>query len=125
MLARVLSSAGTHSVVLTWNASITPNVTYNVYRSTVSGMYSSPIAWFVTDLTYTDVVSAFGPDRYYYVVTAVDTDGESGYSDEALAIIPQFSAVTEGVPLTRLDDIDARAVVLPYLSGLPVQMDGV
>jgi hypothetical protein len=88
-----LSGAGAapvvHSVSLTWAASASTVVGYNLYSSSHSGgpytrMNSSPTA----SLSYsdTDVVSG---DTYYFVATAVDSEGtESVYSNQAVALIP-------------------------------------
>ena len=76
-------------VNLSWTASTTPNVTYNVYVSMVSGgpytiINSSPI----TGLTYQDLDTISG-NTYYYVATAVDSAGqESVNSNEASVTIP-------------------------------------
>ncbi len=80
----------THSVALTWNASISPTVTgYNIYRSTVSGSsyvkINSPLN---PGLSYTDA-TVQNATTYYYVTTAVDASGgESGFSNEVSAVIP-------------------------------------
>jgi hypothetical protein len=82
---------GSHYVVLSWTASTTPGVIgYNVYRGTTSGgpyskLNSSP----VTGTTYTDDTVQAGA-TYYYVGTAVASDGvtESAYSDQASATVP-------------------------------------
>ncbi|HVW85263.1 MAG TPA: hypothetical protein VHB50_11310 [Bryobacteraceae bacterium] len=78
-----------HSVSLNWTASITPGVTYNVYRSTTSSgpwtkVSASPVA--VTTFSDNSVASA---RTYYYATTAVDGSGkESAYSNVATAVIP-------------------------------------
>jgi hypothetical protein len=78
----------TESVVLGWTASTLQVGGYNVYRGVVSG---GPYTKLNTNVdisaTYTDVGMAVG--TYYYVVTALDSTGdESGYSNEANAIVP-------------------------------------
>jgi len=77
-----------HTVDLTWNTS-TDAVGYNVYRGTVPG---GPYAMINTSLdsttAYTDS-SVVSGDTYYYVATAVNASGdESGYSNQAQAVIP-------------------------------------
>lgn len=78
------------SVVLTWVASTSTNVTgYRVYRSTVKG---GPYNLIAPDLpavvTYTDSTVQPG-QTHYYVVTAVDgNNNASVYSNEAAALIP-------------------------------------
>jgi Zn-dependent M28 family amino/carboxypeptidase len=70
-------------VVLTWNAALGTIAGYNVYRALVShGDYQRVNAALVKQLYYVD---RFLPSdtEYYYVVTAVDTQGhESNYSLE-------------------------------------------
>jgi Abnormal spindle-like microcephaly-assoc'd, ASPM-SPD-2-Hydin len=88
-----LSGIGTavvsHSVSLTWNASTSTVVGYNVYRGSVSGgpytlLTSTPNG----SLSYTDT-TVVGGQTYFYVVTAVDASGnESVVSNEASVVIP-------------------------------------
>jgi len=87
-----LTGTGTpsHSVALSWTASISSNVAgYYVYRgATLGGPYtklnSSPVAGTV----YTDYTVQSG-QTYYYVATSVDgTGSESAYSEAAKAVVP-------------------------------------
>ncbi len=84
-----IQTAISHSVTLSWTASTSTVVGYNIYRSTVPGgpytlVTSSP----VSTTTYTDTTVQAGV-TYYYVVTAVDASGnESVYSNEASASVP-------------------------------------
>lgn len=76
------ATAGNAQVALTWNA-VNGATSYNVKRATVSGgpytTVSSP-----TSATYTDT-SVTNGTTYYYVVTAVNAQGESAASNEARA----------------------------------------
>ena len=77
-----------HTLDLTWNASADA-VGYNIYRGTASG---GPYTMINTSLdsttTYTDNTVVSG-QTYYYVATAVTGDSqESGYSNQATAIVP-------------------------------------
>lgn len=75
-----------HTVTIGWTASTTPNVTYNVYVSgTSGGPYS--ILGNTTALTFVDLAGTAG-STYYYVVTAINQYGESGYSNEASVTLP-------------------------------------
>ena len=76
-----------HYVSLSWTASTTPNVTYNVYRTTTSGVYSGPLVSTGTATIYTDFAVAAG-QTYYYVVTADNSSGESAYSTPSQATVP-------------------------------------
>jgi fibronectin type 3 domain-containing protein len=60
---------------------------YNVYRSTQNGSGYTKIGSTTTQLAYADTSVAYGT-TYYYVVTAVDAAGESGYSNQTIAVIP-------------------------------------
>ena len=77
-----------HTVTLKWTASTSPGVTaYNVYRSTQNGSGYTKIGNTTTQLTYVDT-SVTNGITYYYVVTAIDAAGESGYSNQTIAVIP-------------------------------------
>jgi hypothetical protein len=77
-----------HTVDLSWSAS-TGAVGYNVYRGTVSGGPYSMINTSLDGTTaYTDNTAVSG-QAYYYVATAVNSASqESGYSNQAQAMIP-------------------------------------
>jgi len=87
----VVTLAGeSHSVALTWTASSSVVVGYNIYRGTTNGgpyslqLDQSPIS----GTSFTDVTVQAG-QTYYYVVTAVESGGtESVYSNQASASIP-------------------------------------
>jgi len=76
-----------HSVVLNWSASPASGVAYKVYRSTSAGVYSTPLASSISATSYTDGTVQSGT-TYYYVVTAVNSGGESARSNESPAAIP-------------------------------------
>jgi hypothetical protein len=84
------SATVSHSVSLTWTASVSPNVAgYNVYRSTTSGgPYSQLNSSLVTVTSFTDG-SVVSGQTYYYVATAVDANNDqSQYSSQSQASIP-------------------------------------
>ena len=80
--AGLTATAGNQQVGLAWTAS-SGATSYNVYRGTASGgpyaKISSANTTSSTDSTVTNGTT------YYYVVTAVNSAGESGYSNEASA----------------------------------------
>lgn len=84
-----LSGTGTHSVQLSWGASSTSGVTYNVYRGTASGAEgATPInPGSVSGLNFTDTSVTSGV-TYFYVVKAVNSGGTSTASNEVQAAIP-------------------------------------
>lgn len=78
-----------YSVLLSWTASSSSVIGYNVYSGTVSGgPYTKLTSTPVTTTSYTD--SSVQPgNTYYFVVTAVNSeDQESAYSGQASAAIP-------------------------------------
>ena len=82
-------SAIQHSVDVTWIASTSTVVGYNVYRGTQSGgPYTLVSTALVTDTAFTDLTVQAG-QLYFYVVTSVDSSGtESVNSNEASAQVP-------------------------------------
>jgi Malectin domain len=87
---RLSARNASHSVSLSWTASVTPNVAgYNVYRGKTSGgPYTLITTALATGTTYTDA-SVQASTTYYYVATAVDSMGnESLNSNEAVANVP-------------------------------------
>jgi hypothetical protein len=80
-------AAGDGLVTLNWNANTEGDLAgYNVYRSTISGSgFTLLNSSLLSSSDYTDeTVSHF--TRYYYVVTAVDTDAlESAFSEQVWA----------------------------------------
>jgi hypothetical protein len=88
-----LSGAGaqqsSHTVGLVWTDSATSVAGYNVYRGTnTGGPYAKLTASPTASTQFTDTGLQSG-QTYYYVVTAVDSNGiESAYSDQATASIP-------------------------------------
>jgi len=87
-----LSGTGTHDIILTWTASSSSGVAgYYVYRGTTAGgesatpLNSTPI---IGTTYFDESVQAGG--TYYYLVTAVSSDGttQSADSNEASAMVP-------------------------------------
>jgi hypothetical protein len=82
-------ATGGHSVGLSWQASSSDVDGYNVYRSgALSGPFSKLNSSPDDGTSYTDSTVQSG-GTYYYVTTAVGTDGvESAYSNKVKAVIP-------------------------------------
>ena len=88
------------SVALSWTASVTPGVTYNVYRSTTSGTgYSEINTSPVTTTAFSDTAVSAGT-TYYYVVTSFNGTLESSFSNQATAVVPSAPAPPTGVTAT-------------------------
>lgn len=77
------ATPGNSQVALTWNASASAT-SYNVQRGTTPGGPYTTIAPNVTATSHTDTTVANGT-TYYYVVSAVNADGESANSSEVSA----------------------------------------
>ena len=86
------------SIDLTWQASGTSGVTYNVYRGTSANFLSAspaPVARNVNALSYTN--NGLSPGTaYFFAVTAANSNGESPASNQAgattLSMSPQSAA---------------------------------
>ncbi len=93
--ASSLSGTGTaapiHSVNLSWTASTTSGIeSYNIYRAvhgTSCGSYTNIGSTAGSTTAYTDNNVTDGT-TYCYATTAVDSSGESGYSNITQAVIP-------------------------------------
>jgi len=84
-----LSGTGTAPVVvLSWTASTSPVVGYNIYRHGPNGSYVKINSNLDPDTTYNDSSVASG-GTYYYATTAVNSSGqESTYSNQVKVVIP-------------------------------------
>ncbi|MGC9027505.1 MAG: fibronectin type III domain-containing protein, partial [bacterium] len=76
------ATAGNGQVALAWSAS-TGATSYNVYDATVSGGPYTKVGT-TTNTNYT-VTGLTNGTTYYFVVTAVNSNGESGYSNEVFS----------------------------------------
>ncbi|HVZ19096.1 MAG TPA: hypothetical protein VG897_18405 [Terriglobales bacterium] len=95
-LGGACTTANSHSVLLNWGASSTSGVSYNVYRSTSSSVFSTTATPSTTykitsipvgGLSYIDG-TVFAGQTYYYAITAVNSSGESYASNTATAAVP-------------------------------------
>ncbi len=80
-----------HIVDLSWSPSAAQNiVSYNVYRGTAAGgPYQRINPTLVASSQFTDS-NVLNGATYHYVITAIDNAGaESGYSNDATAVVPQ------------------------------------
>lgn len=85
----VNAAPASHTVALSWIASPSTVVGYNVYRGTQSGgPYTQSNSSLVAGTTYSDSSLVAG-QNYWYVVTAVASGGvESAHSNEAMVTVP-------------------------------------
>ena len=80
---RLFAWRGNTQVSLNWSP-VYGAATYNVYRSLTSGGTYAQVASGLASPTYSDPTVT----NYYYVVTAVNSTGESGYSNQAYPAAP-------------------------------------
>ncbi len=121
--AGLSATAGDAQVVLNWSAA-SGAASYTVKRATVSGGSHTTIASDATSTSHTDTGLTNG-DTYYYVVSAVNTAGESVPSSEAsatpLSAYQQWK-LSNGLSLslddTATPDNDGVPILLKYATGL-------
>lgn len=106
------ATAGNQQVALSWTASTNAS-SYNVLRSTTNGGSYSSIATGVTTTSYTDTGLTNGT-TYYYVVTATNSGGTSGDSNQASATPTGSSSNTIAVTVNVLAN---RHTISPFVYG--------
>jgi fibronectin type 3 domain-containing protein len=83
-----IQACAQHKATLSWTASTDPGVSYNVYRSTASGVYTTPVNTTpVSATSFIDTTVVVGT-KYFYVVRATLGGVESVNSNEVSATIP-------------------------------------
>ncbi|OXM86954.1 pectinesterase family protein [Paenibacillus rigui] len=110
----VSALVGNTQVYLTWNA-VSGADDYTVKRRSISGSAYQTIAAYLTGTAYLD--TGLAADTYAYVVTAVNSGGESGPSNEVLAaMIP----ATAGLPVATFSGAGSSSVgqSFSYVYGL-------
>ena len=116
----VIATGGTTQVTLSWNTVSTAS-SYNVYYATTSG---------VTKANGTKIASATSPTvqtglaagtAYYYIVTAVNSVGESAASTQVsattLAAVPSPTAPAAPVGVTVAGGANQTTITWPAVSG--------
>jgi len=111
------AAAGNAQVALTWSAS-TGATSYNVKRATTSGGPYTKVASLAA-ANYTDSGLTNNTD-YYYVVTAVNANGESGNSNQASATpsAPANPDVTITIDPTKTHAISPYIYGINFYSGI-------
>jgi len=84
-----IGTVPTHSVTLSWTASTSSVIGYNLYRGVINGgPYSKINSALIAGTQYSDTTVASG-QTYYYVATSVDVSNqESVHSNQTIAVIP-------------------------------------
>jgi len=95
-----------NQIILNWSVPITQGGSaithYQVYRATTSGGSYTNIAN-TTELSYLDNTVTNGI-TYYYVITAVNDEGESGYSTEMSATLTTSTSIQSSSTTTTTTD---------------------
>jgi hypothetical protein len=105
-----LSGTGvsSHSVSLSWTASSSPHVIgYNVYRGITSGgPYAKLNTNLITTTNFSDLL-VFSGYTYYYVTTAVDSQG----SEVTLRVADKLSPISPPMPLAQLSALSSTSFI--------------
>jgi Sec-independent protein translocase protein TatA len=107
------ASPSESNVLLTWNSSIGAS-TYTVRRSAGPGEAWLIVAMSIPELAWTDTDVQPGK-TYHYSVSGVNGTGESGSSDEVIAVIPGG----ESKPEAAADAVQTAAAVAPPTEAVP------
>jgi hypothetical protein len=94
------NTPGKHSVSLSWTASTTSGVTYNLYRGAVAGVCSgtpTPYAIGITTTTFTDIANLTDGQTIFYNVSAMKGGVESACDGELQVQIPVLPAPPSGL----------------------------
>jgi fibronectin type 3 domain-containing protein len=98
------ATAGEDNIYLNWNTPLdnggSPITGYHVYRGTSSGQY---VLIFITSDTFYNDTMVLGENAYFYVVTAMNSIGESVFSNEVSAT--PTASVTTQIPTTTVTTI--------------------
>ncbi len=99
-------------VLVTWN-SVPGATTYSLKRSTSSTDPLLIVSMGLTDLSYTDSGLETGK-TYHYVVTAQNSAGESGSSEEAVVTLPaEEPATVAAAPASATEEVASAATAVP------------
>ena len=94
-LVALANTPGKHSITLSWTASTTTGVTYNLYRGSTTGVCSGTPTPYVTGITTTQFVDTVGltdGQIIFYNVSAVKGGAESACDGELQVQIPVLPA---------------------------------
>jgi fibronectin type 3 domain-containing protein len=107
----LVATAGNAQAVLTWTAS-SGATSYNVKRATISGGPYTTIATGIAGTTYTNTGLTNGT-TYYYVVSAVNSAGESSNSAQA-SVTPVAPITIPAAPTTLTSTAGNAQVTLNW-----------
>ena len=118
--ASLTATPGNTQVSLSWSA-VTGATSYNVYDSTSSsGSYTKVASSTNTNSTVTGLTNG---TAYYFVVTAVNNSGESGYSNQASATPPSSTYSAGSYPYDIAIDHSGNVWVTNYDTGYVTELN--
>lgn len=97
------NTPGQHSVTLTWTASTTTGVTYNIYRGSSAGVCTgtvTPYSQGNTGTIFLDTVGLVDGQTIFYNVSAVKGGAESACNGEVQVQIPVLPSPPSGLSAT-------------------------
>jgi fibronectin type 3 domain-containing protein len=110
---------GDKAVTLIWTK-VSPN-SYNIYRSTIPGVYGAPVAYGIVfdQKQYTDQNSGLvNKNTYYYTIAAVTNMGEGPRSMEVSAM-PYTPASVLGISAVTVAILNKKDVLLAWTPAIP------
>jgi len=118
----LVASAGNEEITLDWNDNNeTDNVSYAVYRSSISGGNFTQISSLLTSSNYTDS-PLYGGGLYYYVVTAVDggSNESSDSNEDSATAVDVAPAAPTGLVATGGNE----EITLDWNDNIETDLDG-
>lgn len=118
--AGVTATGGTNQVTISWSA-VSSATTYNVYYATTSGVTKAN-GTKITDVTSPAVQTGRADGTaYYYIVTAVNSVGESAASNQVaattLAAVPAPTVPAAPTAVTAVGGANQATITWPAVSG--------
>nr|WP_157276588.1 pectinesterase family protein [Paenibacillus sp. Soil766] len=108
---KVTTAGADKKVTLSWNPA-SGATSYNIYRSATAGGPYTLVANNITEPTYTNI-ELENKKEYFYVVTTVNANGESDYSNEAKGY-PNNVTPPEQAPVFQSTDIRDSQLTLRW-----------
>jgi Sec-independent protein translocase protein TatA len=101
----VVASVDRNTVLLTWNSAVGAS-SYSIRRSTGTQDPWLIVAMNIAELSWTDTDVEAGK-TYHYTISGVNSTGESGNSDEVVAVIPASEDSAAATPPPAADSVSA------------------
>jgi len=91
-ISAMANTPGKHTVALSWTASTTSGVTYNIYRGSAAGVCNGTPTPYATGITSTSYLDQNVPaGTYFYNVSAAGPGGESTCDGEVSVTVPNVN----------------------------------